>query len=196
MRLAPVLVVPPAVPLFTAEEAVARLHLNVSSDDDNALIDHYIEAATSHLDGYAGTLGRALITQTWRIDARNWGCPFIRLPLSPVQSVTVAYFDGSNVEQTLAADQYELLTDFAGPRIGRTSVGTWPTVYSRSDAVRVTFVAGYGAAPADVPASIRQSVLMMVAHWYANREAVAPGQMSVMPIGVDEMLEPYRNRRI
>ncbi|HEU4986868.1 MAG TPA: head-tail connector protein [Rhizobiaceae bacterium] len=190
--LAPVLVTPPAVPLWTAEEAIARLHLLVDSTDDNALIDHYIEAATAHLDGYSGILGRALVTQTWRIDASAWGFPFIRLPLAPVQSVTVKYFDGANIEQTLAADQYEFFSDALGPRIARAPSASWPSLYARSDAVRVTFIAGYGGAATDVPASIRQAVLMLAAHWYTNREAVAEQGMASIPMGVDALIAPYR----
>jgi len=194
--LTPVLVTPPAVPLFTAEEAVARLHLTVDSDDDNALINHYIEAATAYLDGYSGILGRALITQTWRIDARTWGYPFIRLPLAPVQSVTVKYFDRDDVEQTLAADQYEFLTDAMGPRIGRAPSSSWPSLFSRGDAVRVSFVAGYGDAPTDVPSPIRQAVLMLAAHWYANRESVSDHNMTAVPNGVSALIAPYRRQRI
>lgn len=195
--LAPVLVTPPEVPLWTAEEAIARLHLN-STDDDLDLIDHYIEAATAHLDGYSGVLGRALINQTWRIDACSWGSPFIRLPLAPVQieGLTVKYFDGDNVEQTLAADQYEFFADAIGPRLSRAASVSWPSLYSRADAVRVTFVAGYGATAENVPAPIRQAVLMLAAHWYANREAVADQGMAAIPLGVDALIAPYRRHRI
>lgn len=45
-----------------------------------------------------------------------------------------------------------------------------------------------------INASINQACLMLVAHWYANREAVANNMvnLAVMPLGVQALLQPYR----
>lgn len=77
--LAPVRVTPPAEPPVSLEEAKA--HLRVDFGDDDLYVAGLIEAATAHLDGWSGILGRALVTQTWRQDL----CGFprdgvIRLP--------------------------------------------------------------------------------------------------------------------
>ena len=58
-------------------------------------------------------------------------------------------------------------------------------------AVTLTMVAGYGAA-ADVPYSIRQAILLMVAHWFVNREAASPVSLKELPLGVAALLSPYR----
>lgn len=41
---------------------------------------------------------------------------------------------------------------------------------------------------------INQACLMLIAHWYANREAVNGGMVNVaqMPYAVDFLLQPYR----
>ena len=54
----------------------------------------------------------------------------------------------------------------------------------------MTYVAG--VADSAVPAPIKHAILLMVGHWYANREAVAPGQMHEVPMAVDALIRPYR----
>lgn len=183
-------VTPPAVTPVSLVEAKA--HLRVDHSDDDALITALIEAATGHLDGWTGILGRALINQTWRVDVPAWGYP-LRLPLGPVQSVTsVAYWDVNNTDAVFAAERYSLHTDALGAAIHLNSGSSWPSVYSRQDAIRVTFVAGYGLAAADVPAPIRQAILLLVGHWYANREAVVSGNFEQLPLAVNALLTPLR----
>ena len=45
-----------------------------------------------------------------------------------------------------------------------------------------------------INASVNQACLMLIAHWYANREAVADNManLAVMPLGVQALLQPYR----
>jgi len=44
-------------------------------------------------------------------------------------------------------------------------------VLEQAATVKVNYVAGYGAATA-VPQTIKQAMLMLIAHWFENREAV------------------------
>lgn len=50
---------------------------------------------------------------------------------------------------------------------------------------------GYGAEPSDVPAAIRQWILMQVAHFYEQRQAATQGELKKLPF-VDVLLDPYR----
>lgn len=190
--LAPIRIAPPeATPVSLVE---AKTHLRVDFDDDDTLIASLIDVATAHVDGWSGILGRALVTQTWRQDFCAFGCR-LRLPLAPVQSITeISYYDGDNHQQTLAADVYNLLADARGPFLALNRDKTYPGTYRREDAVSVTFAAGYGDADA-VPAPIKAAILMMVAHLYENREAVAVGSSLAaipLPMAVDALLAPYR----
>lgn len=186
--LAPVRVTAPAEqPVSLAE---AKAHLRVDHSDDDALIDSLLAAAVGHLDGWSGILGRALITQTWRLDMPSFGYP-IRLPLAPVQSATIAYSDTDNADQAFAEASFALLTDATGPYVALVSGASWPSVYSRGDAVRVTFVAGYGDATA-VPAAIKAAILLMVGHWYEHRSTVVDGNVMALPFGAEALLSPYR----
>jgi uncharacterized phiE125 gp8 family phage protein len=188
---APVRTAAPAATLVSLEEA--KLHCSVDDEDtaQDALINGLIAAATEHLDGYTGILGRALVTQSWRQDYDGFESR-LRLPLGPIASVSsLTYYDQDNTQQTLSVAAYELLTDGAGPYITLKSLQTWPGSYRRSAAVSVTFVAG--VEPEAVPAPIKTAILLMVGHWFANREAVNVGNIvSELPMAVDALLRPYR----
>lgn len=192
MKLAPVRTVAPNVPLVTTAEAKLRCRID-GSDEDN-LIDSLISAATAHLDGYSGILGRALLAQTWQQDFCDFDDP-LRLPVGDYLSgLVVTYYDSANDQQTLSSDVYSILSDVRGPFIALNYNQAWPSVYTREDAVRVTWVAGYGTTAADVPAPIKQAILLLVGHWYANREAVTVGAgitTAELPIAVKALVSPF-----
>lgn len=187
--LAPVLVTGPTETPVSLSEAKA--HLNVEFSQDDALITAMIEAATAHLDGPNGILGRALVTQEWRQDFDEWPDDeddLMRLPLGPATEIeSVKYFDASNVEQTLSSAKYALLSDHTGPYVSFAWDFNPPAIYWRDDAVRVTFTAGYGAA-SDVPGAIKAAILLIVGDLYKNRDSGEPKPNAA----VDMLLTPYR----
>lgn len=187
--LAPVRTVAPTAPVLTIEDVKA--HLRVDHADEDALITGLIDAATAHLDGYNGILGRALVTQTWTVDFPTFRNR-LDIPLGPIQSATIQYYDSTDVQRTLATSVYAVLSDGLGPYVGLRYNQQWPQTYTRDDAVRITFVAGYGAA-ASVPVAIRAAMLLLIAHWYDNRAAVNVGNItSEMPVSAAALLAPFR----
>jgi uncharacterized phiE125 gp8 family phage protein len=122
----------------------------------------------------------------------------MRLPLGDLISVlSVTYYDVNNTQQTLVDTVYTSLSDTSGPFIGRKENQSWPATYTRPDAVRVTWTAGYGAAAANVPMPIRQAVLLLVGHWYENRATVNIGNItSIIPFTVDALIAPFRRSAI
>jgi len=192
--LAPVRVMPPAETPVSLDEVKA--HLKVEHTDDDTYLRALIQVVTDHLDGYSGILGRALVTQTWRMDLRRFpGDRELRLPLLPVQAISaINYWDALNADQTLATSAYSLHINSFGPVILFSGGALWPGLYNRADAVRVTFVAGYGDAAA-VPAPIKHAMLLMIGDLYANRGEKIRGD-SVAEPAIDALLAPYRVRRI
>jgi uncharacterized phiE125 gp8 family phage protein len=184
--LAPVRTVAPAT--MPVSLAGAKAHLRVDHDDQDDLITAQIRAATAWLDGYAGILGRALITQTWRQDFAGFA-DRLTLPISPVIAiVSISYFDVSNVQQTLDAGVYDLFVDARGAYVTLRPGQSWPATFRRTDAVSVTFTAGYGAA-ADVPEPIRQALLLIVQRLYDGADTeidVSIGRT------VHALIAPYR----
>lgn len=189
--LRPVRTIAPAADLISLPDAKA--HLRVDGTDEDALITSLIGAVTAQLDGHSGILGRCLVNQTWRQDFAGFENR-LRLPFPDASSVTVAYFDAANAEQTVAASNYQLLEDEAGSYIEFLSSYAAPAVYAyRADPVRVTIVAGFGASASAVPGSIVAAAKLMIGHLYLNREAVNVGNIVTdLQMGASALLAPYR----
>lgn len=189
--LAPVRTAAPAVLPVSLDEAKA--HLRVDGTDEDNLITNLIKAATSYVDGYAGILGRALITQTWRRDFSTFA-DMMRLPVRDAISISsITYYDTANASQTLATTVYQLLADEGGPYAALKPDQTWPSCYSRADAVRVTWTAGYGAAATDVPDAIKQALLLIIGDYYRSRENNVIGTInSELPMASRHLLAPFR----
>lgn len=89
--------------------------------------------------------------------------------------------------ETVSTDVYYVDTTSLPGRVGLAYEQEWPTdVTTGIGAVQVNYVAGYGAASA-VPETIKQAMLLLIGHWYTNREAVGPS-MSAAPMAVDSLL--------
>jgi len=186
----PVLVTAPAATPVSLVEAKAQCRVDSSDSDD--FITALIAAAVSHLDGWTGILGRCLITQTWRQDYDGF-CREMRLPLFPGASITsVKYDDADDVEQTVGASNYDLLTDDLGAYVRFKDDYSFPTTHDEGPVVRITYVVGEATAPQ----AIKHAMLMMVGHWYENREAVVVGvNAAPLPMAVDALLAPFRRIR-
>jgi uncharacterized phiE125 gp8 family phage protein len=64
--------------------------------------------------------------------------------------------------------------------------------------VTISFTCGYGAAGANVPAALRNAILLLAAHWFETREAVVGidqrGSAMPTPFGVTELIAGYKVR--
>jgi uncharacterized phiE125 gp8 family phage protein len=169
----------------------ARDHVRADTDDD-ALTGFYVGSAVDFVQAYTGL---SLLTQTVQLtrpDLRT----IMRLPVGPVQSLTLQYLDQEGISQTVDPCLYFV-----------TGLGTlatvihllrgkgWPFTLDHPAAVTATLTLGYGDTAAAVPAAILQSILLLVGDYYANREdtiaerSVTP---ATMPNGVAALLANYR----
>jgi len=187
-NLVPVMITPPTNRPVTLDEAKAAL--KVEHNDDDALIDAFIDAAVSHLDGYSGILGQALLTQTWRQDFSCFA-KRLRLPFGPASAVvSLTYYDADNELQTLSSSVYCLLSDVRGPFVQLQYGQSWPSHVSRDDAISVSFTVG--RSDDLLPPAIRAALLMLVGHFYENRGFDADGSKVTLPRSVDALLAPHR----
>lgn len=178
----------PSVEPITLDDAKAQTRNDL--DNEDALILAQIAAAREYAET---TTERALITQTWRYSLDRFPA-VIRLPMSPVQQVTeIKYIDALGVQQTLSTSMYRADTDTDPARITPAYNEVWPVTHPVTNAVEITYVAGYGDSASDVPQSIRQAMLMLLAHWDENRSGVNVGNIvNTMPYAVDALLMPYK----
>lgn len=183
--------VAPSETLISLPEA--RMQCRLTSSEEDALLQGYIDAATAYLDARDGILGQVLVSQTWRLTLPSSPIGDLQLPLGPVASIVQAqYVDPAGAVQTLAGTNYRLSP---GGVVELTSTGSWPATDVRAAAFWVDFVAGYGAA-SEVPASIRHIVRLMIAHWYSSREAVVIDSIaSAIPMAAETLIAAARSER-
>lgn len=174
-------------PISAAE---AKLHLRIDAADEDTLISALITAARVYCEGIQN---RAYITQTLElsIDGFPWG-RLIELPRPILQSVTsVKYTDVDGVEATFT--DYVVDADSYLGRIALKRDFNWPTVTLREiGAIKIQFVAGYGATAASVPAIVKQAMLLLIAYWYENREAATFKVSHEMEFAVKALLNMDR----
>ncbi len=187
------LITGPSVEPISLNEVKAQLRIDGTADD--TLLTSYIAAARAYVES---TTGLALNTQTWEMTLHDWpfGTKPIVLPKQPVQSITsITYADTANATQTLASSVYEIDVTRTPGFISLTDGSDWPDVYDKQAAITIRFVAGYGATAASVPEPIRQAMLLLIGHWYANREQVTLGAgltATQLPLGMDALLQPFK----
>jgi len=187
--LKPIRTEEPATTPVSLDELKAQLR--VQSNDENVVLQSYLDAATGWLDGYAGVLGRCLISQGWSLSFPAFDV-CLRLPFPDVSEVTISYVDLAGSAQTVDENDYQLLEDAAGAFVTFVAGFAVPSTFMRPDAVTVTIVAGYGDGAGDVPAPLRSAILLYAAHLYRNREAVSADTLTAIPLGVDALIQPFR----
>jgi hypothetical protein len=137
----------------------------------------------------------------------------IKLPFSPVKSVdSLRYIGTDGNPVTLHADTDFIVDRISEPcRIFPLPGSYWPADLYVANSAEITFTAGYDPDPnaavdthtvvatppgqqpdsnlvLAVPQTIRTAILMLVAHWYSNREPVASGAVGSVPHHVSELL--------
>lgn len=192
------LVSPPEIRALTLDACKAQLRIE---DDDTASdyeVAMFIEAVTNQAEKITR---RALTTSTWRYSTGGFPAhgSFLEVPRAPLQSVThIKYYDTGGTLQTLSSSDYFVDADIEPGRIGLKVGSVWPSTANYSNAVQVTFVAGW-ARREDIPFGLRQAMLYHVAHLYEFRQPVESGRFGQDPIEIPftlkSMYAPFRVSR-
>lgn len=182
----------PTTEPVTKDEAKLHIRHGLASNDttEDALLDRLIAAARDYVQDYTG---RSLYTQTWQASLASFP-EKLWLPMAaPLQSVTfVKYYDEDNALQTLSSSIYTLPAFHEPALLMRVTSESWPGVYVREDAVQIEYVTGATSAAA-IPQPLTQAVLLLVGHWYEQREAVLVSAISKdVEFAVHALCAPYR----
>jgi uncharacterized phiE125 gp8 family phage protein len=201
---------PAAEPVSVVE---AQAHLRLDGDAETDVLAALIAGAREVAELMTG---RALVTQSWTLSLDAWseggaegavGWPAglacaprcarlaFALPRPPLISVeTVKTFDADGVGSVWDPAAYFVDRATVPGRIVRLRGAPWPIPGRPLGGLEIAFTAGYGDA-ATVPAALRQAILLLVAHWFENREPVPPRTIGTpVPAAVYGLLAPYRVR--
>tara|TARA_R110002110_G_scaffold24174_8_gene90973 strand:+ start:741 stop:1304 length:564 start_codon:yes stop_codon:yes gene_type:complete len=165
----------------------ARAHLRLDTETEDMLLGAFLTAARVALEAQTR---RAFVTQSWRLILDAWPGAVVTLPLAPVSAITAVTMNDAGAPRTVAPALYDTALEGDAPRL--VANGVWPVPSRRVGGIHIDFTAGYGEA-ADVPAPLRQAILLLVAHWFENREPVSIGDTAgQLPLSVSALIAPYR----
>ncbi|MEM6746450.1 MAG: head-tail connector protein [Pseudomonadota bacterium] len=180
------LITPPAAEPFTLTDLKLAFRVDHTAEDD--LVMELGQTARRFIERRLST---AMVNQTWQLLVQ--GVPETPIPLRPgtvtsVTSVEVAYGD----------HDFAPTTDWRFIRsVPQTVEVTAPCQEGGEEIreLRITFAAG-ASDPALVPDDLVRATILLAAHYYENREAVAEGRYVAMPMSVEALLQGFREARL
>jgi uncharacterized phiE125 gp8 family phage protein len=177
---------PLAEPVSLAE---AKLQVRVSHNTEDALLTSYILTARRLCEQIAR---RTFMEREYTGQLDDWPLDGeIVLPYPPLVSVdAITYTDDDSTVHTLDSALYAVDTHSDDGRIVLRRGSQWPT--ARLDdvgAIEIVWTAGYEDAD-DVPEEYKQAILLLVGHFYENRESV------IMVQGMTAAEVPWTIRRL
>lgn len=178
----------PATVAFDLDDL--KRQLRIDGGDEGAYLDQIAQVATSFVDGQ-GALGRAMITQTWAQWVQN--PTTVRVMMTPFQSLTsVKYYDSAGTLQTATVSDFEAIGSGDKVYIRPKDGFTWPNSEDRPDAIKITYVAGYGDDFTDIPETVRHALSLLVTQWFEHRMPVSEKDMREVPYAVEALLNMER----
>ena len=170
--MANTLVTAPTVPVVSSADAKLFLRVDAATEDD--LIAAIVSVATEYGQQY---LDQQFITATRREELESFPSGgVIILPYAPLLTVTsITYYDIGNTLRTWSTDEYSVDIVSKPGRVLLNHGYTWPSTYTRPDAVKILYTCGYGDAAANVPTNIVHAVKMLIHEYYTHREAKGNG---------------------
>lgn len=168
-----------------------KVHLRLDHAYEDEYLRSLIQAACGFVEEF---LGRSLLTQTWRL---IWEKPkpypphlsvletdtcAVHLPYPPLRAIlSVNRLMPTGEKKPVRRHRLEL--NHQVPQLVFADV---------PEPVEIDFETGYGDRPVDIPAMIRQALLMVVADFYEHRDSSTVSRNSV----IRELLETYRVMRV
>jgi hypothetical protein len=174
--------------MISNAELVAWTRADDTSEAEVASLRRLEQAAIAAIQkrtgGYYGVA--AAVVDIVRF--RGWPLQLTNAPIGAALT-TLEQWTGS-AWSVVAATDYYVSGSFVWPNSTATFPTTTPTRY------RATYNGGYTVSASDsdvwdAPADVKQAVLLLVGHWYENREAAITGATNEkIEIGLDWLLGP------
>ena len=170
-----IITAPTLEPVTLAE---AKAQCRVDSSDEDALLAIYIASARESAEHITG---RKFMQQTWEMQLDEFPCNEIKLPFKNVTTIdSVKYLDATGTLTTINQANYTLLNDTLEDWVILAYGQAWPVTYDSAQAVRIQFKAGTTDV-LQVPAGVRQWILLAVGLFYKNRETANELEMFNLP---------------
>jgi uncharacterized phiE125 gp8 family phage protein len=158
----------------------------------DGILESFLRAAIAAIEARTGKI---LIARAFTLRLSRWrDATGQALPVAPVtQLETLVLVDREGQESPVDPALYRLDADTQRPRL--MPVAAVLPVIPQAGAARIGFVAGMAEAFDDLPADMRQAVMLLAAHYYEYRDETALSA-GCMPFGVTSLIERYRTVRL
>lgn len=174
--------------------SVQRAKHNSNIPDTEKAFDSFLQDCVKAARDYIEKqLGCCICEASYTLTLSKFPTYAIPIPVWPVQSVeSIAYKDTNNANQAVTFanivqpindDRYSIyLADWEA----------FPTSRDTPNAITVSFTAGWSSQET-IPPTIARAILMMVSHWFENRETVLIGTASKeLEFSVNALLDSIR----
>jgi len=172
-----------------------HLRLGTGFADDSVhddVLEAYLRSAMAAIESRTGKM---LITRDFSWTLTAWrDLSAQSLPTAPVSAITsLTITDRLGGTEVIASDKYYLEKDMHRPRLVAHTI-CLPAIPVGGAAI-IVFNAGFGALWADVPADLKQAVMLLAAHYYEHRNTGATSAGEI-PFGVTSLIQRYRVVRL
>lgn len=150
----------------------AKNHVKALPDDtDDDLISNLIIAAREYCEGITG---RAIAVREMTAFPDSIGSRLF-LPKPPVKSIeSITAYDRDGNKHTFSDYSFNEST-------GEVFLGPVPAITPRDyNPYVIKYTAGYR----EIPKLMKQAMLLMIGHWYINRESVVVGSNATVDVGL------------
>lgn len=172
----------PVIPL-----ADVRLHLRLdllggSTHPDDALITAFIDAARDYVEH---NTQRSVGVQTLELALDAFPSGAIELPLGAASITSLSYVDDE--EAVIVMDSSEYVLDEYSHQSWVLFVDAWPTAKDSANVVKIRYVT-----KSAINSAVKAAMLLLIGHWYENREASNFDKLQSIPLGVKSLLDTER----
>jgi uncharacterized phiE125 gp8 family phage protein len=173
--------------------ASAKAWLKVETVADDALIGALVSSAIATIEAQTG---KFMSAKEFTQELRGFPSVYpyeVRLFRGPVTDISSIEYDPADGTDPVAVTEFRLV-EGVNARLLPAFGETWPSTLDGSGTVRITGTAGFVD---DEAPELDTAALLLVAHWYQNREAVNVGNITTeLPLAVDMLIQPYRSVRL
>ena len=206
----------PVAEPVTLDQAKYQLNIDLTDTDNDTFITglipaarHYVEKKMKRsifdrsmsywLDAFplpymAGTHGRFRGPLTWFKHFNDINT--IEVPQPGLVSVaSITYLDDNMAMQTLDPSTYYVDVNSEPGRIRPMQGNIWPiaNLYA-SNVVQINYVSGTwgdGVEVNNCPEDVMQAMMLLISHWYTNRDAAAVAVPRQIELGVESLLQGH-----
>lgn len=174
--------------IITLDEAKRQCRLLPSFTLDDDDLNHLIAACTELAQVYT----HRLLTPGTVVAESDEYHPVIQLPWGNVSAITEVLLDGvAYTDYTFSAVTQKLKVGKTYSNIKITYEAGYKKLYSTyfTDNVKITYEPGYN----ELPARVKQAILVMISTWYNNREDYVTGMtLETIPLTSLKALDSVR----